>query len=156
MMPDEITITEEALTPEVLDALIRLSAAWEEENSCYGYRRNERADIEGNRIFLARRGGETVGYLFGHLSRADNIGSILPDSTPFFEVEELYVTPALRSNGVGRRLFSHAETAVAGEAECILLSTATKNWKPVFHFYLDELGMELWSARLYKKLGASR
>jgi hypothetical protein len=33
-----------------------------------------------------------------------------------------------------------------------MLSTATKNWKAIFHFYLDELGMKFWSARLFKKV----
>jgi hypothetical protein len=44
------------------------------------------------------------------------------------------------------------EQTVSEDAEFILLSTATKNWKAIFHFYLDELGMDFWSARLYKKL----
>ena len=59
------------------------------ENSCYGYRPNDKSDIEGNRIFFA---------------------------------------------------------------EYMVLSTATKNWKAIFHFYLDELDMTFWSARLFKKI----
>ena len=39
------------------------------------------------------------------------------------------------------------------EADFMVLSTATKNWKAIFHFYLDELDMRFWSARLYKKIG---
>ena len=57
-----------------------------------------------------------------------------------------------RDRGLGRRLFEGAEAAVSAEAEFILLSTATKNWRAILHFYLEELGMEFWSARLYKKL----
>jgi len=34
----------------------------------------------------------------------------------------------------------------------IFLSTATKDWRKIFHFYIEELGMEFWSARLFKKL----
>jgi hypothetical protein len=33
-----------------------------------------------------------------------------------------------------------------------MLSTATKNARAILHFYLDELGMEFWSARLFKSL----
>jgi len=54
--------------------------------------------------------------------------------------------------GIGRRLFEKAEKAVSAETEFILLSTATKNWEAIFHFYLDELGMEFWSSRLFKKV----
>jgi ribosomal protein S18 acetylase RimI-like enzyme len=73
--------------------------------------------------------------------------------TPFFEVEELYVKPEYRSKGIGQKLFLYAEDAVVPEAEYVMLSTATKNWRAIFHFYLDELGMEFWSARLFKRIG---
>ena len=76
----------------------------------------------------------------------------MPDGTPVFEVEELYVKPEYRSKGIGKMLFTYAESAVRNEADYIMLSTATKNWRAIFHFYLDELGMEFWSARLFKKV----
>ena len=34
----------------------------------------------------------------------------------------------------------------------MVLSTATKNWKAIMHFYIDEIDMNFWSARLYKHL----
>ena len=76
----------------------------------------------------------------------------MPEGTPYFEVEEIYVISEKRSQGIGEALFRFAEDAVKGEAEYIVLSTATKNWKAIFHFYLDELDMQFWSARLFKKL----
>lgn len=154
LMPKEewVHYTEEELTAELLEILIRLSEDWEAEQSCYGYRKNERSDIEGNRIFVAKNQGDIVGYLFGHIEHAKNSSSIMPDGMPFFEVEELYVKPAHRSKGIGSRLFRLAEEAVLDEAEYVLLSTATKNWKAIFHFYLDELDMSFWSARLFKRI----
>ena len=149
---DRIVIEEQEADDELLDILIRLSADWEAENSCYGYRKNEKADIEGNRIFAAKDGTDVIGYLFGYLEKSERSTSIMPDGTPVFEVEELYVKPDYRSKGIGKMLFSYAETAVQNDADFIMLSTATKNWRAVFHFYLDELGMEFWSARLFKKV----
>ncbi len=147
-----MTIHEAALNEEVLDQLIRFSEAWAAENSCYGYRPNDKADIEGNRIFLAEDGGTVTGYLFGKVCRSEQMKSIMPEGTPYFEVEELYVVPEKRSRGIGAKLFRYAEEAVKPEAEYMVLSTATKNWKAVFHFYLDELDMTFWSARLFKKI----
>ena len=53
---DRIVVEEREMNDALLDILIRLSTDWEAENSCYGYRKNEKADIEGNRIFIARDG----------------------------------------------------------------------------------------------------
>lgn len=152
VMNGRTAIREAALTPETVTALIRLSEDWEAEGSCYGYRKNTPADIEGNRIFLAEDGAEIVGYLFGHKAASERASSIMPEGTPFFEVEELYVKPEYRRFGIGRRLFVFAEQAVSKDAEFIMLSTATKNWKAILYFYLEELDMKFWSARLFKKL----
>ena len=145
-------IHEAVLNDEVLDQMIRLSEDWAAENSCYGYRPNDRTDIEGNRIFLAEDGGTVIGYLFGRVCESEHMKSIMPEGTPYFEVEELYVVPERRSQGIGAKLFRYAEEAVKSEAEYIMLSTATKNWKAIFHFYLDELDMTFWSARLFRKI----
>lgn len=146
-------IYEIQLSDELLEKLVAMSADWEAENSTYGYRKNDRSDIEENRIFLAEQSGEILGYLFGHEERAERASSIMPDGTPYFEIEELYVVPSHRSEGIGSALFSCAEQVVKAEGiEFIMLSTATKNYKSILHFYIDELGMEFWSARLFKKL----
>ena len=147
-------IHEVALNEEVLDQLILFSEAWAAENSCYGYRPNDKSDIEGNRIFFAEEDGTVMGYLFGRVYPSKQMQSIMPEGTPYFEVEELYVVPEKRSRGIGAGLFRYAENAVKSEAEYMVLSTATKNWKAVFHFYLDELDMTFWSARLFRKIEA--
>ena len=137
---------------EVLEQLIRFSEDWAAENSCYGYRPNDKTDIEGNRVFFAEDGGTVVGYLFGRVYPSKQMKSIMPEGTPYFEVEELYVAPERRSQGIGTKLFRYAEEAVKTDAEYMVLSTAAKNWKAVFHFYLDELDMQFWSARLFRKI----
>ena len=145
-------VHEVLLNEEVLEQLVRFSEDWAAEGSCYGYRPNDKTDIEGNRIFFAEDGSTVTGYLFGRICRSEQMKSIMPEGTPYFEVEELYVVPEMRSRGIGARLFGFAEETVKSEAEYMVLSTATKNWKAIFHFYLDELDMKFWSARLFKKI----
>ena len=142
VIPDEKTLAQ----------LIHFSEDWAAENSCYGYRPNDKTDIEGNRIFFAEDGDAVIGYLFGKICRSEQMKSIMPEGTPYFEVEELYVVPERRSQGIGAKLFKYTEEAVKSEAEYMVLSTATKNWQAIFHFYLDELDMTFWSARLFKKI----
>ena len=133
--------------------LIRLSADWEAEDSCRGYRSNTHEDLAGRRVFLAEEDGAILGYLFGLRETAEKKSTVMDAGTPYFEIEELYVVPAHRSKGIGRRLFALAEeTARQDGLPYLMLSTATKNARAILHFYLDEVGMDFWSARLFKKL----
>ena len=147
-----MTIQEVQLNNDVLAQLIALSVDWEQEGCCYDYRRSGPADIEGNRVFLALDGEQTIGYLFGHMETEKDMGPICSAGTAFFEVEELYVCPERRSQGVGKALFQHVENDVKDTAAFIMLGTATKNFRAIMHFYIDELGMEFWCARLFKRL----
>lgn len=146
-------IGEKPLTKGLTQQLLDLSALWEQEQSCYGYRRNTPEDLEGRRIFVACENGQILGYLFGQCACSKNARSIMPDGTPYFELEELFVLPEHRCKGLGKALFQAAEEALRQEGiGCIMLSTASKNFRAILHFYLEELDMQFWSARLFKKL----
>ena len=149
-------IREERFSERLLAELTALSRDWEAEESCRGYRANGREDVEGRRIFCARDGDRLVGYLFGVLFSEEKGNSVVERGQTAFELEELYVVPDRRSQGLGRALYAAAEEALRGEARVILLSTATKDFRRILHFYLEELGMDFWSARLFKEIGGGR
>ena len=138
---------------ELERGLVRLSRDWEAEDSCRGYRANTHEDLTGRRVFLAQEDGEILGYLFGLRETAEKKSAVMDAGTPYFEIEEIYVRPERRSQGIGRSLFAFAEETIRSEGlRFLMLSTATKNARAILHFYLDELGMTFWSARLFKKL----
>lgn len=147
-----MTIKEVAFSEGVATRLIALSKEWEQENSCYGYRGNNSEDFKDKRIFVAAEGDLIFGYLLGHNAQAEKDTSIYRGGTKYFEIDELYVTPQHRNSGIGKELFSCAERAVSPDVNMIMLVTATKNFREILHFYIDELGMDFWSASLFKKI----
>lgn len=147
-------VREIELTDENVSRLIALSENWEREDITWGLCANSAGSFAGMRAFGAYEGGELVGYLTATSFDTDCPYAMVPDvGTPCWEIEELYVSPAYRSQGIGRALYEYAELAAnRGGAEYIFLSTSTRDFRRILHFYVDELGMEFWSARLFKKL----
>ena len=132
--------------------LLELSLMWEKEESCYGYRANTEDDLK-DRYILAAYDNELIAYVFGKEEVQDKQTSLIDKNMHYFEIEELYVHPSYRSHGIGKQLMESLEKELKKKGlEMMALSTATKNWKAIMHFYIDEIGMNFWSARLYKRL----
>lgn len=121
-------------SPEILEKLLQLSAQWAAEQNCYGYYPNTEADIEGKRIFLAEDEDGIEAYLLGKVETAKNMKSIMPEGTLYFEVEELYVVPEKRSQGIGEALFRFAEETIKKDVQFIALSTASKTARRFYIF----------------------
>ena len=60
--------------------------------------------------------------------------SIMPEGTRYFEVEELYVVPEKRSQGIGEALFRFAEETIKKDVQFIALSTASKTARRFYIF----------------------
>ena len=132
--------------------LLELSLMWEKEESCYGYRANTEDDFQDCYI-LAAYDDELIAYIFGKEEIQDKQTSLIDKNMHYFEIEELYVHPSYRSRGIGKQLMENLEKELKKKGQkMMVLSTATKNWKAIMHFYIDEIDMNFWSARLYKHL----
>ncbi len=147
-----MTIEKIALTPEIEAELIELSALWEQEDICFGYRKNSRDDIKDEEIFLAKDGEKISGYLFCHKYTQEKKSATVPEASPCLEIEELFIRPEYRSQGIGKALYNAAIAHFESEIDFVTLGTATKNYRAILHFYIEELGMTFWSARLFQKI----
>ncbi len=135
-----------------LKRILELSLMWEKEDSCYGYRANTEDDFQDCYI-LAAYDDELVAYVFGKEEIQEKQTSVIDKNMHYFEIEELYVHPSYRLRGIGKQLMESLEKELKKKGlKMMALSTATKNWKAIMHFYIDEVGMNFWSARLYKCL----
>ena len=135
-----------------LKRILELSLMWEKEDSCYGYRANTEDDLK-DRYIIAAYDDELIAYVFGKEEVQDKQTSVIDKNMHYFEIEELYVHPSYRSRGVGKQLMESLQKELKKKGlEMMMLSTATKNWKAIMHFYIDEIDMNFWSARLYKRL----
>ncbi len=146
-----IEIREITLTEDAVRQLIALSQLWADEGCSWGLRPNEREDIQ-EPVFAALDGEKIVGYAFGHAYMKEKKTDSIPVGSRCFDVDELYVLPAYRSQGVGGRLFAAIQDYAKTQADFLTLATSTKDYRRVLHFYAEQNGMVFHDAYLTKKL----
>lgn len=138
---------------EELPLVLEMSNDFLAENCCNGLVPDTLEELSKYEIYLAVRDGEILGYAYGQAATASRDRGPVRAGEMTYSVEIIYCRPACRSMGVGRLLFQRLEDR-ARELGCasLQLAAVSKSWQKLLHFYIDELGMEFWSAVLLKKL----
>lgn len=136
---------------ETIKQLIELSYVWEKEGISWGLRHNSKEDLQ-ELCYIATENNKIIAYTFGKYSKNDTHSSFANIGDTFFDIYELYVLPEYRNQGIGRKLFELIENEVKDQADFIVLSTATKDYQRILHFYLEEMGMDFHSAFLFKRM----
>ncbi len=139
------------LDENTIQSLINLSKAWENENCTHGIVVNDADDIK-EPLYVAIDDNKIIGYIFGHYYTVENKTSYIELGEKCFMIDELYVLPEYRSQGVGRELFKRIENEAKSSCTYITCSTSTKDYKKILHFYVDELDMDFHSAFLIKPI----
>lgn len=139
------------LDSDTINQLIELSRLWVEEDCSYGMAVNDADDLR-EPVAVALDGEKVVGYAFGHFYMQENRTSYIEIGSRCFTVDELYVLPQYRSQGIGKALFRMLENQIKEDCAYITLATSTKNYKAILKLYIEELGMNFHSAFLIKNM----
>lgn len=86
-------------------------------------------------VVIAEMNGEPVGFAVYFFNYSTFMGC------PGLYIEDLYVKPSSRGEGIGKALFSHC-ARVARERKCGRLEFAVLNWNPARRFY-ERLGARI-------------
>lgn len=139
------------LDDDTVKSLIELSKQWQEEDCSYGMIVNNKDNLR-KPLYVAVENDKIIGYIFGHYYKLENKTSYIEVGSNCFMIDEIYVIPSYRSKGVGKELFKLMENEIKESCDYITLSTSTKDYKKILHFYVDELDMNFHSAFLIKDL----
>jgi ribosomal protein S18 acetylase RimI-like enzyme len=143
----------EALTTDA-PVIYRLQRRMSEENGIYGFVAETVEQIEKaiNPYFLvAETGGEMIGFISGDVSAGDG-SAVVPPGEKYLEIENLYVAPEFRKQGVGGRLVDEALTkARRNGAAYATLYSASKDARGILRFY-ERHGFKSWYVQMFQKL----
>lgn len=139
------------LDSNTVKELIELSKKWQDEECSWGIIANTDEDLK-EPVFVAIDNDNIVGYIFGHYYVVENKTSYIEIGKKCFMIDEIYVLPIYRNKGIGKELFKLMETHIKETCDYLTLSTSTKNYKSILHFYVDELDMNFHSAFLIKEM----
>jgi|SRR5215213_8547738 len=143
----------EALKTDV-PIIYRLQQQMFEEDAIYGFVAEAVGQIEKsiNPYFLvAETGGEIIGFISGDVYVGDG-SAVVPQGEKYLEIENLYVAPEFRKQGVGGRLVDEALTKARRDgAAYATLYSASKEVHGILRFY-ERRGFESWYVQMFQKL----
>lgn len=153
-MEKDILIKKQEFSLELIERLIPLSQDWIDEDISYGIVKNSIDDFLDKDIYVAYCNDVIIGYLLARSTIEERGNSIVKKGSKVYYIEELFVSKKYRNQNVGKRLFNIAQQyGKETGAKYIDLITSDKDYKRIFNFYINQLGMEFFSANLIKKIG---
>jgi len=136
-----------------IDELINLSKIWEDERITFGYIKNSIDDIIDKRVFVIKDDNKIIAYIFAKEGISKNYNSIMNDGEIYFGIEEIFVIPSKRNEGIGKMLMDYVKNIAKLENyKYLFLVTSTKKWDKILDFYVNKCDMTFYCASLVSKL----
>ncbi len=138
--------------------VIALQEQWAAEEITYGFVPGSIENLSaalGETFLIA----ETVEGILGFITASVHVSegmAVIPSGVTYLEIDDLYVIPGRRGQGIGRSLveavFARAEEK---GIEYQLVYSATKDIRRILAFY-EECGFTSWYIQLYRTTGQHR
>ena len=145
-------VTIRQATSDDIDAVLELQARLDAEGIGYGYKPNTRefvAERLGPLFFVAETDDRIVGFAYGSLHTSEGL-AVTPAGERYLEVDDIYVAPDLRSEGIGGRLLERLlEAAHEDGVSRIHVFSASMDHDRVLRFYRRH-GFTPWGVQLFK------
>ena len=132
----------------------QLQQQWFEENSVYGFVPENEQQIKAaldSYFLVAEADGGIVGFVSGSIRISDAL-AVIPAGEGYFEIDNLYVLPEFRKQGIGGNLVAKllVEVKRQGVAYALVYSAA-KNIRSILKFY-EQHKFQSWNIQMFQKL----
>lgn len=137
-----------------LPSIIRLQQAWADEKNTHGYVPDDPDQIQnrlGGYFLVAESDDRILGFIAGSVHVNNNV-TVIPMGSPYLEIDDLYVIPSFRGQGVGSQLVDHllSHTKERG-LDYASLYSAAKDTHASLRFY-ERHQFQGWYVQMFRKL----
>jgi GNAT superfamily N-acetyltransferase len=147
-----LTIRKEEFSIELVEKLIPLSVVWKKEKITNGLVENTVLDFLEKDIYVVYDDNSIIGYALAKSYNENESAPTIEQKTIIYDIEEFYILPTFRNQLIGSKLYQYIEDRIKDKADVIQLITSTKDYKRTLHFYIEMLGMDFFTAKLFKKV----
>ena len=141
-------------TPEDVAAILDLQREWAREGITHGFVPSSEEAIRdglGPYCLVAETDHRIVGFVQGH-EQIEEGSAVIDEGERCLHVDDLYVVPGLRDQGVGSGLLAQVmEAARLRGLRHVLVYSATKDLDSVLRFYRRH-GFRTWFVQLWRDL----
>lgn len=135
-----------------LAAVAQLQAALAAEEALYGFEADSIDELRlrlGPLFLVACSASQLVGYVFGTILTSEGM-AVIPAGTTYVSVDELYVDPGWRDQGLGSRLLDAIlDVAAADGVSRSLVYSANRDLARVMRFY-ERSGFQSWCVLMFR------
>lgn len=125
--------------------------AWAEEDCTYGYAADSSENIAqrlGPWFLIAELNQRIVGHVYGTLRVSEGL-AVLPAGERYFEIEDMYVQPEHRDEGIGGMLLDRLMTSVRENGvHRFMVYSSTKDSDTITRFYRRH-GFRTWYVQMF-------